>query len=99
MPAWPENLKLLEEGYGFAPQPGGVRFSPERGPAKQRLTTRAAPSDETYAGKWTLEDRDAFWTFWKDDCKRGAISFTMDDPFSGDSAEFRFVIGQEPREA
>lgn len=99
MPTWPATLNLLEEGYGRAPQAGGVRFQPERGPAKQRRTTRAAPWDETYVGRWTLEQRDAFWSFWAEDCQRGALSFTMDDPFSGEEAEFRFIIGQEPRES
>lgn len=100
MAEWPSSLpNFLEEGYGLAPQPGGVRFQPERGPAKQRLTTRAAPWDMTLTLKLTKAQRDDFWDFWQEDCRRGALSFAMDDPIDGAPSTFRFIIGQEPRES
>ncbi len=100
MPAWPETLpNFLAAGYERAPGPSGERFQPDRGPAKQRLTTRAAPWQLSFQLKCTKAQRDAFWEFWRDDCKRGALSFTMTDPVEEDEASFSFLIDQAPRES
>lgn len=99
MTAWPEALPpFTAEGYGRKPQPGGVRFAPDRGPAKQRLTSRASPWDVTYRLELTYAQRQAFWAFWEDDCKRGALDFTMADPIGGGTKTWRFIIGAEPSE-
>lgn len=100
MPGWPDTLpKFKAEGYGRAPQPAGVRFQPERGPAKQRRTTRAAPWNNTFQLELTAAQLAIFWAFWEDDCASGALSFTMNDPITGAEHDWRFIIDQPPQES
>lgn len=101
LPVWPAALPPFDAAaYTRTPGPSGARFEPDRGPAKQRQLTRAAP--------WVLQlqlslstataHRATFWTFWRDTLARGSLAFTMADPVEGGSYSWRFVVGAEPQE-
>jgi hypothetical protein len=84
MPAWP-----FVDGSARAPRVGSwtvqpieivAEFKPEQGPERTRRKTTGTKHACSGSFIMTKAQRNVLEAFWRDDCKRGALTFTMRDP-------------------
>jgi len=94
MPYWPNDLPVapLVAGFQIQPKPNVIAFGTEVGPGKVRRRTTART--QLYTGTFLLteDQRQSFVSFFQDELKDGALSFSYNDVVDG-TASFRFDPG------
>lgn len=98
MPNWPASLPQKPDygGWTLAPQSNMASFEPEVGPPITRR--RASSINDIYEAKFTLRSdaqRAAFLTFFYADLVDGTLPFTLADPITAASADWK-LMGKPP---
>lgn len=91
-PVWPAGLPQTpdRDQWEEAPQPNIISFTPEVGPPISRRRGTARTYLVSGAFFFTDADLATFWSFWEDDLRDGALSFTLAHPVTGTSCQWRF---------
>lgn len=92
MPAWPGTLPpALARGWSAELPDGARRTAMDAGPAKTRLDSDAAVQRETLQFRLTAAQLATLDSFFRVDCKKGALAFTYTHPIWGALGAVKFA--------
>lgn len=99
MPTWPDSLPQTPDADGWTggPQNNRISFQPEIGEPITRR--RGSASGHVFQAQFSnLSDaqRAAFEEWFEDDLYDGTLSFTWDDPITGDSHTWMLMDEDPP---
>lgn len=96
---WPSDLpdKPLREGYQETPPQTQIRTEMDTGPDKVRQRFTANVREYNVQIIIDNSQLDSFDTFYTDTTSGGAEKFDYDNPRSGTTEEFRFVVPPDPQ--
>lgn len=96
--SWPSDLpdKPLSEGYEESPPRTQIRTAMDQGPDKVRRDHTANVTEYQMQLVLDEEQLKSFDDFYKNTTNGGSEKFDWEDPRTGDSVEFRFVVPPTP---